>query len=84
MRIISYSISKVESNCIELNFTWNYLISTSMYRFCGKFSKLEGHSVSDCIHLTGVKFGKTILTPEQEDILDSTQPFVYLSGKATR
>ncbi|KAK7094086.1 uncharacterized protein [Littorina saxatilis] len=50
-------------------------------RFCGKYSKVEGHSVADCIHLTGVHFGRSILRQEQLDILQSKDNrFVFLSG----
>ncbi|XP_076437397.1 uncharacterized protein LOC143276657 [Babylonia areolata] len=49
-------------------------------RFCGRYSRIEGYSVADCIHLTGVQFGRSNLRQEQLDILDSPDRFVFLTG----
>lgn len=48
-------------------------------RRAGKI-KPEVRTVADSIHLTGIRFGRTILRPDQLEILKSEYPFVYISG----
>lgn len=59
-------------------------------RFCGPYSKVsiecrkstrdEARTVADCIHLTGIRFGRSILRDNQVQILDSEDRFVCLTG----
>ncbi|XP_076435826.1 uncharacterized protein LOC143275531 [Babylonia areolata] len=49
-------------------------------RFCGPFSRLKFRTVAECIHLTGVDFGRSILRQEQLKLLDSPSPFLCLTG----
>ncbi|XP_025080047.1 uncharacterized protein LOC112555764 [Pomacea canaliculata] len=59
-------------------------------RFGGPYSKVpieyrrraldEGRTLSDCIHLTGLRFGRDVLRNDQIQILESDDRFVYLTG----
>ncbi|KAL8582725.1 hypothetical protein ACOMHN_051511 [Nucella lapillus] len=49
-------------------------------RFCGPFSRLKSRTAADCIHLTGVDFGRSILRQEQLRLLDCPSRFFCLTG----
>lgn len=65
-------------------------IFTISFRFGGPYSKVpieyrrraldEGRTLSDCIHLTGLRFGRDVLRNDQIQILESDDRFVYLTG----
>lgn len=40
----------------------------------------EARTVADCVHLTGLRYGRHILNEDQLEILDSKDQFVYLTG----
>ena len=58
-------------------------------RLSGPYSKVtvestrgaaEARTVADCVHLTGLRYGRPLLRSDQLDVLDSQDHFVYLTG----
>ncbi|KAK7480466.1 hypothetical protein BaRGS_00028283, partial [Batillaria attramentaria] len=49
-------------------------------RFCGCYSRLTTATAADCINLTGVCFGRSILREEQLNIMNSEDRFVFIAG----
>ncbi|XP_076454333.1 uncharacterized protein LOC143289240 [Babylonia areolata] len=58
-------------------------------RLVGLYSKVtvestrraaEARTVAQCIHLTGLRYGRHVLRQDQLDILDLRHPFVHLTG----
>ena len=41
---------------------------------------MPSRTVADCIHLTGVSFGSSILRKDQLALLDTASPFFFLVG----
>nr|KAG5697692.1 hypothetical protein BaRGS_000577 [Batillaria attramentaria] len=51
-----------------------------IHRFCGRYSRLPEATTADCINLTGVCFGRSILREEQLNIMNSEDRFVFVIG----
>ena len=56
------------------------MVHESVVRFCGIYSRVPSRTAADCVHLTGVNFGSSILHKDQLSLFKNPSPFFFLNG----
>ncbi|KAK7484414.1 hypothetical protein BaRGS_00024299, partial [Batillaria attramentaria] len=68
--VLGRQIFRLPSGCLPM----------ATIQFCGRYSRLPEATTADCINLTGVCFGRSILREEQLNIMNSEDRFVFVIG----